>query len=89
MTSLQTMNRGITFFYSPSKIIFLRRIMFVGLVALHEASQREPSTFRVMNISKRPQADMQSSAQMEAKQINPFRLPCLRHCLIRPFKYQL
>ena len=49
-------------------------IIFVGLVESRETSESEPSTVRVMNILKKPQADTLSSFSIELWPISPIRL---------------
>ena len=72
-------------FSQSSQNYFQTTIIFVGLVESRGTSESEPSTFRVINIPKKPQAAMPSSFKMEVTQISPFCLPSLCCFLIDDF----
>ena len=52
---------------SFQKLFSCSVIIFIGKFESRETSQSEPSTFRVMNIPKKPQAAMPTSLRMKVK----------------------
>ena len=67
---------------SFQKLFSCSAVIFVGLVESRETSESKPSTFRVMNIAKKPLAAMPSSFNTEVRPISPFRLLRLQRSLV-------